>query len=117
MSTAMLLVYPTSARAQELYNFDHSHEHAKLISHMTPPLRYTSPNYLLNPPRGQQFQAGHWQMVHQQAHDDSANYYNVHPSLIFAGNPRPESGPTAFTQFINHSEHVALNEAAHVQSG
>lgn len=115
MSTAMLLVYPSDPGAQRLYNFDHSHEHAKLVNGMKGPIRYNLPQYLLDPPHRQDVQAGGWQTRHQIAHDDAADYYSVHPSLIFAGNPRPEAGPTPWTQFSNHQEHVALNRAAGIR--
>ena len=113
MSVVTLLHYPDSERAQAAFVFDHAQEHVKLTAQMGSPTTYNLINYLLDPmPPGSMGGASLWDMNHQQAHDDAANFFNVQPSLTLIDSPTQRPGPFQWFLFTNSQEHVALNQAA-----
>lgn len=114
MSVVSLLHYPADARGQAAFVFDHAQEHKKLVAQMGNPTPFTLINYLLDPmpPDTLDNPASLWDMNHQQAHDDAANFFGVQPSLTLIDTPTQEAGPFRWFLFTNSQEHSALNQAA-----
>ena len=113
MSVVTLLNYPDSERAQAAFVFDHAQEHVKLTAQMGSPSSYNLINYLLDPmPPGSMGGASLWDLNHNQAHDDAANYFGVQPSLPLIDSPSQLPAPFAWFLFVNAQEHSALNGAA-----
>jgi hypothetical protein len=113
MSVVTLLHYPDTERGQAAFAFDHAQEHVKLVAQMGNPAPFTLINYLLDPmPPGAMGGASLWDMNHQQAHDDAANWFNVQPSLGLVDNPTQQQGPFRWFLFTNSQEHNALSLAA-----
>ena len=113
MSVVTLMHYPDSERGQAAFVFDHAQEHVKLVAQMGNPTPFTLINYLLDPmPPGAMGGASLWDMNHQQAHDDAANFFGVQPSLTLIDSPTQRPGPFQWFLFTNSQEHVALNQAA-----
>jgi hypothetical protein len=108
-----LLHYPDNERAQAAWAFDHQQEHQKLVAQMRDPSAGNLINYLLDPmPPDAMNGASLWDMNHQQAHDDAARFFNVHPSLTLIDSSTQDQGPFQWFLFINSQEHNALNQAA-----
>jgi hypothetical protein len=114
LSIVSLLHYPDDARGQAAFVFDHAQEHKKLVAQMGSPSPYNLINYLLDPmpPDALSTPASLWDMNHQQAHDDAANYFNVQPSLTLIDTPTQRQAPFQWFLFTNSREHNALNQAA-----
>ena len=114
MSIVSLLHYPDDERGQAAFMFDHAQEHKKLVAQMGSPSPYNLINYLLDPmpPDALTASASLWDMNHQQAHDDAANYFNVQPSLTLVDTPTQRQAPFQWFLFTNSQEHNALNQAA-----
>ena len=113
MSVVSLLHYPDNARGQAAFAFDHANEHQKLVAQMGNPTPYNLINYLLDPmPPDSMGGASLWDMNHQQAHDDAANWFNVQPSLALIDTPTQAAGPFQWFLFTNSQEHNALSQAA-----
>lgn len=114
MSIVSLLHYPPDERGQAAYVFDHAQEHKKLVAQMGSPASFNLINYLLDPmpPDALQGATSLWDMNHQQAHDDAANFFGVQPSLTLVDTPTQQPGPFAWFLFVNSQEHSALNQAA-----
>jgi len=114
LSIVSLLVYPDNERGQAAFVFDHAQEHKKLVAQMGSPSPYNLINYLLDPmpPDALSTPASLWDMNHQQAHDDAANYFNVQPSLTLIDTPTQRQAPFQWYLFTNEREHSALTEAA-----
>jgi len=113
MSVVSLLHYPDNARGQAAFAFDHANEHQKLVAQMGSPTPYNLINYLLDPmPPDSMGGASLWDMNHQQAHDDAANWFNVQPSLALIDTPTQAAGPFQWFLFTNSQEHNALSQAA-----
>jgi hypothetical protein len=105
--------YPDNARGQAAFAFDHANEHQKLVAQMGSPTPYNLINYLLDPmPPDSMGGASLWDMNHQQAHDDAANWFNVQPSLALIDTPTQAAGPFQWFLFTNSQEHNALSQAA-----
>lgn len=105
--------YPDTARGIAAFAFDHAQEHVKLAAQMGGPTPYNLINYLLDPmPPDAMGGASLWDMNHQQAHDDAANWFNVQPSLTLIDSPTQRPGPFQWFLFTNSQEHNALNQAA-----
>jgi len=74
---------------------------------------YNLARYLLDPmPSDAMNGASLWDMNHQQAHDDAANFFGVQPSLTLIDSPTQRAGPFQWFLFTNSQEHNALNQAA-----
>jgi hypothetical protein len=113
MSIVSLMHYPDNARGQAAFAFDHANEHQKLVAQMGSPTPYNLINYLLDPmPPDSMGGASLWDMNHQQAHDDAANWFNVQPSLALIDTPTQAAGPFQWFLFTNSQEHNALSQAA-----
>lgn len=113
MSIVSLLHYPSDARGQAAFAFDHAQEHKKLVAQMGDPASFTLINYLLDPMPSDALGANTlWDMNHQQAHDDAANYFGVQPSLGLVDVPTQQPGPFQWFLFTNSQEHNALSQAA-----
>jgi hypothetical protein len=115
MSIATLLTFPTTERSMAAWAFDHQQEHQKLVAQMGEGATgFTLINYLLDPipPDTWTSSTSLWDMNHQQAHDDAANWFGVQPSLTLIDSPTQQSGPLQWFLFINSQEHNALNQAA-----
>jgi hypothetical protein len=115
MSIVSLLHYPDNPRAQAAFVFDHQQEHQKLVAQMGNSTPFNLLNYLLDPMPPDAWQTGGatlWDMNHQQAHDDAANWFNVQPSLGLVDNPTQQQGPFQWFLFTNSQEHNALSLAA-----
>jgi hypothetical protein len=113
MSVVTLMHYPDNARGQAAFAFDHANEHSKLVAQMGSPTPYNLINYLLDPmPPDSMGGASLWDMNHQQAHDDAANWFNVQPSLALIDTPTQAAGPFQWFLFTNSQEHNALSQAA-----
>lgn len=113
MSVVTLMHYPDNARGQAAFAFDHANEHQKLVAQMGSPTPYNLINYLLDPmPPDSMGGASLWDMNHQQAHDDAANWFNVQPSLALIDTPTQAAGPFQWFLFTNSQEHNALSQAA-----
>jgi hypothetical protein len=115
MSIATLLTFPTNERSMAAWAFDHQQEHQKLVVQMGEGATgFTLVNYLLDPipPDTWTSSTSLWDMNHQQAHDDAANWFGVQPSLTLIDSPTQQSGPLQWFLFINSQEHNALNQAA-----
>ena len=113
MSVVTLMHYPDNARGQAAFAFDHANEHQKLVAQMGNPTPYNLINYLLDPmPPDSMGGASLWDMNHQQAHDDAANWFNVQPSLALIDTPTQAAGPFQWFLFTNSQEHNALSQAA-----
>jgi hypothetical protein len=105
--------YPADARGQAAFVFDHAQEHIKLVAQMGSPSSFNLINYLLDPvPPDAMTGSTLWDMNHQQAHDDAANFFGVQPSLTLIDTPTQEAGPFRWFLFTNSQEHSALNQAA-----
>ena len=89
-----------------MFDFDHANEHESITFAIGNPSLYNLQGYLLNPPIGENVPSGNWQLVHQQAHDDAAQYFSQ-PSLQIIG----EGPKSPQWVFINETEHVQLNSA------
>jgi hypothetical protein len=117
MAITTLLTYPDDERGQAAWAFDHAHEHGKLVDAMAQPSSYNLMHYLLDPmPNDAMNGASAWDMNHQQAHDDAANWFNVQPSLPLIDSTAQNNGPFQWFLFTNSQEHNALSLAA-LQSG
>jgi hypothetical protein len=113
MSIVTLMHYPDSERGQAAFAFDHAQEHTKLVAQMGNPTPFNLINYLLDPmPPDSPGGASLWDMNHQQAHDDAANFFGVQPSLTLIDSPTQRPGPFQWFLFTNSQEHSALNQAA-----
>jgi hypothetical protein len=113
MSIVSLLHYPDNPRAQAAWAFDHWQEHSKLTAQMRDPSKFNLINYLLDPmPSDAMNGASLWDMNHQQAHDDAANWFGVQPSLTLIDSTTQQQGPFQWFLFTNSQEHNALNQAA-----
>jgi len=113
MSIVSLLHYPDNPRAQDAWMFDHQQEHTKLVAQMRNPSQFNLINYLLDPmPPTAMNGASLWDMNHQQAHDDAANWFGVQPSLTLIDSTTQQNGPFQWFLFTNSQEHNALNQAA-----
>ena len=113
MSIVSLLHYPDDARGQAAFVFDHANEHKKLVAQMGSPASFNLINYLLDPmPPDAMTGSTLWDMNHQQAHDDAANYFGVQPSLTLIDSPNQQPAPFQWYLFTNSQEHNALNQAA-----
>jgi hypothetical protein len=113
VSIVSLMHYPDNARGQAAFAFDHANEHQKLVAQMGSPTPYNLINYLLDPmPPDSMGGASLWDMNHQQAHDDAANWFNVQPSLALIDTPTQAAGPFQWFLFTNSQEHNALSQAA-----
>jgi|HubBroStandDraft_3_1064219.scaffolds.fasta_scaffold144237_2 hypothetical protein len=115
MSIATLLTFPTNERSMAAWAFDHQQEHQKLVAQMGEGATgFTLINYLLDPipPDTWTSSTSLWDMNHQQAHDDAANWFGVQPSLTLIDSPTQQSGPLQWFLFINSQEHNALSLAA-----
>lgn len=113
MSIVTLMHYPDDERGQAAFVFDHAQEHQKLVAQMGSPTPFNLVAYLLDPmPPGSMGGNSLWDMNHQQAHDDAANYFNVQPSLTLVDTPTQRPGPFQWFLFTNSQEHNALNQAA-----
>jgi hypothetical protein len=114
MSVVTLMHYPDTERGQAAFAFDHSQEHVKLVAQMGGGgSQFNLVNYLLDPmPPDSMGGASLWDMNHQQAHDDAANFFGVQPSLTLIDSPTQRPGPFQWFLFTNSQEHVALNQAA-----
>jgi hypothetical protein len=106
--------WPDDPRAQAMWSFDHANEHAKLIAAMgSSASNYNLARYLLDPmPLDAMNGASNWDLVHQQAHDDAAGFFNVQPSLPLIDSSTEVHGQFQTWLFINSQEHDALNLAA-----
>jgi hypothetical protein len=112
MSIVSLMHFPDNPRAQAAWAFDHQQEHQKLTAQMQPSAGNLI-NYLLDPmPDDAMNGASLWDMNHQQAHDDAANWFGVKPSLTLIDSTTQSNGPFQWFLFINSQEHNALNLAA-----
>lgn len=108
MSTIGLLTYPTDARGQAVFEFDHAQDHAILAQKVG---SSTHANYFLDPALGTMKPASWFNQAHQQAHHDAADALAVQPSLnLLQGGPQDE-----WWLWTNHWEHLALNEALLLQ--
>jgi hypothetical protein len=113
MSIVSLMHYPDDERGRAAYAFDHQQEHVKLVVAMGNPTPYNLINYLLDPmpPGALTDNATLWDMNHQQAHDDAAQFFNVQPSLALIDSPTQQAGPFQWFLFTNSQEHNALSQA------
>ena len=106
----ILFSYPTSRSGQNAWAFDHMVEHAILAGGMDDP---TNSNqaifYFLDPLNDANRRNSPWNRVHQQAHDDAANYYGAEPSpmLPLGVGSREQS----WFLWNNAWSHTALAEA------
>ena len=113
MSVVSLLHYPADARGQAAFVFDHAQEHQKLVVQMGSPNSFNLVNYLLDPMPPDSLGGNTlWDMNHQQAHDDAANFFGVQPSLTLIDSPTQRPGPFQWFLFTNSQEHNALSQAA-----
>jgi hypothetical protein len=114
MSVVSLLHYPDTERGQAAFAFDHAQEHVNLVATMgSAASQFNLINYLLDPmPPASMGGASLWDMNHQQAHDDAANFFGVQPSLTLIDSPTQLPGPFQWFLFTNSQEHSALNQAA-----
>jgi len=114
MSVVSLQRYPDDERGQAAFAFDHANEHVKLVAQMgVGATSFSLINYLLDPmPPDSMGGASLWDMNHQQAHDDAANFFGVQPSLTLIDTPTQQPGPFQWFLFTNSQEHSALNQAA-----
>ena len=113
MSVVTLMHYPDTERGIAAFSFDHAQEHTKLVAQMGTPTSFNLINYLLDPmPPDAMGGASLWDMNHQQAHDDAANFFGVQPSLTLIDSPTQRPGPFQWFLFTNSQEHSALNQAA-----
>lgn len=116
--TASLLVYPADPRAQAMWAFDHANAHAVLSAKMNTPSIFNLVRYLLDPiPPTALNGTDNWDMNHQQAHDDAANWYSVQPSLQLTDTDQRDPGAFSWWQFTNLQEHNALSVKALAATG
>lgn len=96
-----------------MWSFDHANEHLTLVRAMTNSGAFNLAPYLLDPmPPNAMDGAGNWDMVHQQAHDDAAAYFNAEPSLPLIDSSTERQGQFQTWLFINSQEHILLSQAA-----
>jgi hypothetical protein len=114
LSIVTLMTYPDTPRGQAAFAFDHANEHTKLVAQMgAGASSFSLINYLLDPmPPDSMGGASLWDMNHQQAHDDAANYFDVQPSLTLIDSPTQVPASFQWFLFANSQEHNALSQAA-----
>ena len=114
MSVVTLMHYPDTERGRAAFAFDHANEHTKLVAQMgSEASQFSLINYLLDPmPPDSMGGASLWDMNHQQAHDDAANFFGVQPSLTLIDSPTQRADAFQWFLFTNSQEHNALNQAA-----